>query len=72
MVFAERHTRNAIKTCEFLEEFPGRPFFAFVVPAKAGTQFLGWIPAFAGMTFPGPLSKTSYNFEPLSPWAPMV
>jgi len=32
------------------EERPGRPFFASVVPAKAGTQSLGWIPAFAGMT----------------------
>jgi hypothetical protein len=29
----------------------GEGVFASVVPAKAGTQFLGWIPAFAGMTF---------------------
>jgi hypothetical protein len=43
----------------------GGPFCVSVVPAKAGTQFLGWIPAFAGMTFPGPLPKNSYDLQPM-------
>jgi hypothetical protein len=43
----------------------GEALFAVLVPVKAGTQFMGWIPAFAGITLPRPLPKNSHIAQPL-------